>query len=179
VLIGLFVVFASTAEQAQTETDVLLARTRVSDVMTPHPITAPAGLTVQELLDQLLLEHRVSAFPVVDERGHPVGLVTLDRIRRIPAAQRPFTRLADAACPLDEVVVTASADPVAELIPRLLDSVDRRALVVELGELVGIVSHTDIVRALEVARLSADGRAPRERGHAPRDQRDGTAVEPV
>jgi hypothetical protein len=52
-MIGLFIAFASTAEQAQTEAEVLLVDTSVRNVMTSHPITAPGDITVQELLDTI------------------------------------------------------------------------------------------------------------------------------
>lgn len=44
--IGLFVLFASTVESTQSEQTELLGGVRVGEVMTPHPITAPARVSV-------------------------------------------------------------------------------------------------------------------------------------
>ena len=47
----------------------------VKDVMTSPAITVPARTTVKEGL-RLLDEHRVTSLPVVDGKGHMVGIVS-------------------------------------------------------------------------------------------------------
>jgi H+/Cl- antiporter ClcA len=50
----------------------------VADVMTPDVVTVPAALPVVELLPRYFLsgEHKHQAYPVVDERGQLLGVIT-------------------------------------------------------------------------------------------------------
>jgi Zn-dependent protease/predicted transcriptional regulator len=152
-IIGLFVGFASTAEAEQTELTVLLGGVRTRDIMTPDPITVSPALSVQALLDDVVLRTHVSAFPVVDDHGAVLGLVTLHEVRGVPAAARASTPVLAAAVPIDRVLVTTPDVPVTELVAAI-SRPGTRALVVEDGRLVGIVSTTDVTRALEVRGLS-------------------------
>jgi len=179
VFIGLFITFASTAEAAQTERDLLLGGLRVRDVMTPEPLTAPGSISVASLVDQYILRQHVSAYPVIDDLGRPVALMTLERVRAVPAGRRNETSVRAVAAPISEVVVASPDDPVNALVPRLATSREGRALVLDQGRLVGIVSHTDIIRALELRQLTPPPPRPPPRPHArpspPRSPR-GTLV---
>jgi Zn-dependent protease/CBS domain-containing protein len=153
--IGWFLVGAATAEGQQANLRAALAGLPVRQVMTPDVTTVPASMTVQELLDGELARHRPSTFPLTTDTGALAGLVTLDRIRRVPPAERATTALTDIACPLDEVATATPTEPVADLLPRLNACADRRALVLQDGRLVGIVTPTDISHALEWHGLRA------------------------
>jgi Zn-dependent protease/CBS domain-containing protein len=161
-LIGWFIIGAAGAEEQQTRLDAALHDVRVGQVMTPAPDTVPAHLTVSELIDGYLFARRHSSFPLVDPDGHPVGLVTLARVKQVPADRRGQTRLRDIAYRLDEVPTAVPEDPLTELLPRLTRVADGRALVLDDGRLVGIVTPTDITRAVERSTLgaTAPGSAP-------------------
>ncbi|WP_238012318.1 site-2 protease family protein [Dactylosporangium sp. AC04546] len=158
-LIGWFIVSAAAGEQRQARLGSALAGIRVADVMTPDPVTVPAGLTVADFVDHRLREARHSTLPLVDGAG-PAGLITLARIERVPQSQRASTTLRAAACPMSEVPVAGPDDAIVDLIPRLSGSTDRRALVVDDGRLVGVVSPRDVQRVVRCAVL----RRPAARG---------------
>jgi CBS domain-containing protein len=158
VFIGLFIVLASTAESAEVEGQALLTGVQVGEVMTPDPITAPADITVDELLDTYVLRSRASAYPVLDG-DELVGLVTLDRVRQVPPASRHGVSVRSIACPLDQVPTAAPATPLVDLLPPLVRSGEGRALVLDQGRLVGIVSNTDVSRAIEVRAITPTGGA--------------------
>ncbi len=52
-----------------------LFQRRVRDVMRKHVVTVNAQDTVHDALE-LMLENKVSALPVVDHRGHCVGVLS-------------------------------------------------------------------------------------------------------
>ncbi|MFC0504072.1 site-2 protease family protein [Micromonospora costi] len=147
-LIGWFLIGAAGMEERQARMGSALRDVRVADVMTPQPQTASADLTVADFVDRYLFAYRHSALPLT-EGGRPVGLVTLDRVRGVPADRRDATTLAEVACREDQLVLARPDEQLNELLPRLNECADGRALVVTDGNLVGIVSPSDISRAVQ------------------------------
>ena len=116
----------------------LLAR----DVMATEVISVQPSMTVQELAN-LLTERRISGAPVVDYRGMLLGIVSdadiLSRRRNEETVRSIMTT---------DVIAVAEDESVQEI--ALLLSVKRinRVPVLRQGKLVGIVSRTDIVKAM-------------------------------
>lgn len=130
-------------EERQAQVGAALSEVRVRDIMSAEPVTAPTDINVSELVDRHVLSSRHSAFPLVEE-GRPTGLVTLDRIRRVPRDRWADTRVRDIACTADELTIASPDERVTDLLPRLSGCADGRALVVRNEHLIGIVSPTDI-----------------------------------
>ncbi|WP_431911361.1 site-2 protease family protein [Micromonospora carbonacea] len=151
-LIGWFLIGAAGMEERQARLGSALRGVRVADVMTPQPQTASGDMTVADFVDHYLFAYRHSALPLTDD-GRPVGLVTLDRVRGIPAEARSATRLAEVACRADQLVLADPDEQLTDLLPRLSECADGRALVVAGGRLVGIVSPSDISRAVQRGNL--------------------------
>jgi CBS domain-containing protein len=160
-LIGWFLTNAAAAEEQQAKLNDELAGVRVRDVMSTEPTTAPASIPVDQFIDEYVFPNRYSTFPLTDNGGEPAGLVTLNRVKHVPADQRATTVVRDVACPLEDVPVVGPDEPVAELIPRMAGCADGRALVVDDGHIVGLVSPTDVMRRMEIAQL----RGPRQDQH--------------
>jgi Zn-dependent protease/CBS domain-containing protein len=157
-LIGWFVTSGATAEARQAVVTGELRGIRVGQIMTPQPATVPGSMTVSSFLDGYVFRVRHQSFPVTrDGEDTVTGLVTFNRIKQVPAARREETVLADIACPLSEVATASPDDSVSDLIPRLTGCADQRALVLRNGDLVGIVSPSDIARMLD--RLHATQRS--------------------
>lgn len=87
------------------------------------------------------------------EADRPVGLVTLDRVRGIPADRRATTTLAEVSCRAEDLVLARPEEELNDLLPRLSECADGRALVVVDQRLVGIVSPSDISRAVQRGSL--------------------------
>jgi Zn-dependent protease/CBS domain-containing protein len=150
-LVGWFLISAATSESQQAMLQAQLRTVAVRQVMTPSPVTVPATSTVAQFFGDLLPRYRHSAFPVVAD-GQTVGLVTVHRASQVPAAERDRTTLRDIACPLSEVARGTPDEPAADLLPRLHECSDNRALIFTDGHLAGIVSPADMSHTLE--RLS-------------------------
>ncbi|WP_446210881.1 site-2 protease family protein [Micromonospora sp. IBSANI012] len=147
-LIGWFLIGAAGVEERQARMGSALHGVRVGDVMTPQPQTASAEMTVADFVDHYLFAYRHSALPLTEE-GRPVGLVTLDRVRGIPADRRGSTTLAEVSCRAEDLVLARPEEQLNDLLPRLSECADGRALVVTDQRLVGIVSPSDISRAVQ------------------------------
>ncbi len=139
------------------------------DLMTTNPVVIPPETPVAAVAE-LLATRGISAVPVVDSEGVPLGIVTEgDLIRRL-AEQPPgqlnwFLQLFARSKPLAERfakahgktardvmtkdLVTVSETESAERIAELMEQNHiRRVLVVKGKHLVGIVSRADLLRAV-------------------------------
>jgi len=170
--LGWFLLLAARAEaMVVTQQDALDGLT-VAELMTHDPVVAPAQISVTELIDDYLFRFRHSAYPVVDDLGRPVGLVTLERLRTVPPAARSTTDVRAIAFAMDEVPCRQANEPALDLLAELARSRPGRALVLDGTHLVGIVSKTDIVRILDLR--AALGPVPIDGPPAPREIEDRT-----
>jgi CBS domain-containing protein len=138
---------------------------KVRDIMTTDPVKVTADTRLKEAA-RLMVRHRVSGLPVVDEGGKLIGIVSEgDFIRREAGRDRPHgVSLLDAVFGEGELQ-PVGAETVAEVMTRSVVTITpeatvgeaarvmgrrsvKRLPVVDLeGELVGIVSRADIVGA--------------------------------
>jgi Zn-dependent protease/CBS domain-containing protein len=164
-LVGWFLISAATAEEQQARMGSRLSGVRVGDVMTRDPVVADGTMTLAEFVDQLALSHQFSCYPLVDPGGRLTGLVTLNRVRAVPPSRRPDTRLRDIACPPDGVPTAHPDEPLVTLLPRMRGCTDGRAVVLdEQDRVIGVLSSTDISRALQAADLRSFHAYPPPRG---------------
>jgi len=158
-LIGWFLVSASRGEAESSLRATELAGLHVSDAMTPEPFTVPAWVTLDRLWEEGVEKRRLSSFPVVDVAGTFAGLVTVPRMRRVPAIHWAQTPAGTVACPPRECVIAAAHDDLATVTRAMSGSPDRRAVVLHAGQAIGIVSPDDVDRtaACSTHRTSSGG----------------------
>lgn len=153
-LIGWFIVGGATAEEQQAKVEGRLAGVIVGQAMTGQPTVLDGSLTVDDFAARVALTHQFSTYPLVDDHGRLTGLVTLNRVRAVPPELRATTRLRDIACAPSEVPTARPEDPLVELLERMQGCADGRAVVVDdVGRVVGVLSASDIARALQLADL--------------------------
>jgi CBS domain-containing protein len=153
--IGWFIFAASREEEAQVITRQAIAGVRVADVMTADPHTAPADITVEDFIQRYVLGDRHSAYPVADRDGSIIGLITLAQLRGVAPSQRAATLVREAAMPLSRVPTAAPDEPLTALLERLGSHGGNRALVVDGGRVVGIVTASDLSRLIDVYQLAS------------------------
>jgi Zn-dependent protease len=164
-LVGWFLISAATAEEQQARMGGRLSGVRVGDVMTRGPVVADGTMTLAEFVDRLAMSHRFSSYPLIDHDGRLTGLVTLNRVRAVPANRRTGTRLRDIACPPEAVPTARPDEPLVTLLPRMRGCSDGRAVVLDEHErVIGVVSSTDISRSLQSADLRSFHAYPPPRG---------------
>lgn len=157
-VLGFFLVNAAAAEESHARASSALQGLRVADVMSSDLVTADPRESVFAFIGRVVLRHRLSAYPLVDSAGHFHGLVTLNRIRALDQSRHATTSLADIACPPDELPQARPDEPLVDLLPRMNGCADGRAVVLDAGGgLVGIVSPSDISRAIQTGDLRASG----------------------
>jgi len=142
---------------------------KARDVMVSPVITVKPDASVREVA-QTLLERRISAVPVVDDRGKLVGIISegdlLHRAEADTQRQRPWWLLvmtSDEALAADYVkehsrkvadvmtknVITANPDtPLHEIARTLERHAIKRVPIVQDGQVVGIVSRANLIQAV-------------------------------
>lgn len=154
-LLGWILIGAATAETSVVAAREALTGLRVSDAMTPRPVTVPADATLARFMQALFGGRRHAAYPVVDG-PRPVGLLSFRAAARVPADDWDRVRAADAATPLADCVVLEEDAPLEEAVVEL--GGDARAIVVRDGVLTGILSATDLARMIELRRVTGGAR---------------------
>jgi CBS domain-containing protein len=85
--------------------------------------------------------------------GELVGIVTLEGVKRVPRDQWPASRVSHAMTPLHECAVVAPGTTVESALHEMSrPQAGGRALVVDRGQLVGIVSASDVSRWIQRLR---------------------------
>jgi Zn-dependent protease len=151
-ILGWFVFGAARAEQQQAGLEHDLGGLRVRDVMTPCPTTAPDSVSVARLIDEFVLSSAGSAFPLIGSDGRVSGLVTLNHCKVVPPAQRDHVLARDIAEPVVSVPRAMPDDTMIDALNRTSPT-QRRLLVFDGDDLVGIVTPTDIMRIVQRASL--------------------------
>lgn len=161
VLLGWFIGQAARQEALSGKASDVLSGRRVRDLMTTVPVTVPPDMTVDALAN-LLVRASHPVYPVVDD-GHFAGLLVLRDAGRVPLAQRASASVRDVMLPAAEVPMVHPDDLVTDVLP-LLTREPGRVVVTEPavpGEVVGILSETDLTRAVtNRSRPSSAGGGP-------------------
>jgi CBS domain-containing protein len=143
---------------------------KARDVMVSPAITVKPSASVRAVAG-IFLEQRISAVPVVDEQGRLAGMVSDgDLIHRVEAGterRRSWWRLgltrdetlADdyvnaharrvADVMTHDVISIVPDTPLHEIAAVLKENAIKRVPVVENGQIVGIVSHANLIQASE------------------------------
>ena len=164
ILIGVafFVYIAASSEAQQVVMKAAFEGITVGDIMTSSPDlhTVTPETTVQELIHRMFSE-RHTGYPVLED-GHLVGLVTLADAREIDPVERDAYRVEDVmTTALETIGPDADAMDALERMQRerigrlLVVDRDERAFggyENDEGDLVGLVSRSDVMTALNVVQ---------------------------
>jgi Zn-dependent protease len=157
-LVGWFLSGSASAERAATIVAERLAGLRVADVMSAPPVVASGWWTVQAFIDRLLGEpgRRYREFPVVDIDGRLAGVVSIADLTRCSPAERRNVPVRQLARPLvDELVLTPDM-PLEQVLQRAPILGGALAAVVADGHVAGVLTSTDIARAVEIRALHSE-----------------------
>ena len=148
-LIGWFLDGAARGETHGEQARHALEGVLVEDVMSKNPVVVPSWITVDLLVDQYVMGHEFTSFPTHSIDGRVDGLVTMRGIKRLPVQQRRNRRAIDIAIPAAAVPIARRDERLTDLLRRMGNVSDGRAMVYDADHLVGIVSPSDIARLLQ------------------------------
>jgi Zn-dependent protease/CBS domain-containing protein len=149
--IGWFLLQAATAEARYIATEAALHGLRVRDLMVRDPVTVDGDLTVGQFMDEVARSRRFTTYPVVD-RERPIGLLAFGSVAALPRSEWDSRRVREAMLPLERVPLLTEDETAIDALTALSSPTSNRGLVVENGHLAGLLSITDLTRALELRR---------------------------
>ena len=145
--IGWFLVQAARSSYQELQLRNLLRGVEAEDVMAGSLLRIPPDLTLQQAVDGYFMRYDHGAFPV-DEQGRTIGLLTLRGVRRVPSQEWSTRRVREHMVPLDDQVLVAPHARMDDVLGKLEDGEANRVLVVQDGEVVGIITPSDLTRWL-------------------------------
>jgi predicted transcriptional regulator len=158
--IGWFLLQGARAEARYVATEEALGGLRVRDLMVRDPVTVHADSTIGSFMDDVASSHRFTTYPVLDG-GRPVGLLAFASVAAVPRSEWNTRRVRDTMIPLDQVPLLTDDEKAVDALAELSAPRANRGLVVDNGDLAGLLSITDLARALEVGRMSAQAQGDR------------------
>jgi len=158
--IGWFLLQGARAEARYVATEQALGGLRVRDLMVRHPVTVDADSTIGSFMDDVAGSHRFTTYPVL-EGDRPVGLLAFASVAAVPRSDWDTRRVRDTMFPLDDIPLLTEDELAVNALEELSAPTGNRGLVVDDGHLAGLLSITDIARALEVGRNPAQSPSPR------------------
>jgi Zn-dependent protease/CBS domain-containing protein len=145
--IGWFLLGAASAELQYLAARDALGGLYVRDLMVRDPATVRQSLTLGDFMDDVVHSRRYTTYPVVDN-GHVVGLLPFRCVAQVPRSEWDARTVQDCMLPVDEVPVLDEDDQLVEIVDELGQG-PGRGLVLEGDRLVGLLSISDVARALE------------------------------
>jgi PDZ domain-containing secreted protein/Zn-dependent protease/CBS domain-containing protein len=160
--LGWFLVQAAQAEASSAFVREAFEGRRVGDLMSRDPAVVSAGVSVGELLDVIVGQSGHSTYPVV-KGEEVVGLVSLRQASTVPPADRDTRTVGEV---MQVHVPRLSPETPLSEAAEVLNSEPRRALIMDRDRLVGVLSISDVARAIETERTRASRRPARAGGLA-------------
>ena len=149
--IGWFLLSSARAANSQVMLQSMFRGVKVSQVMNPAPITVPANISLQKLVDEYFLPHGLHS-ALVTQGDQLAGLITLSDIRHVPREQWAQTPVGYSMIPLDRLHVVYPQQNLNDVMPLIAGQDVNQLPVVLDGRVVGVLSRDSIMRFLEIRR---------------------------
>nr|WP_319372759.1 CBS domain-containing protein [uncultured Methanobacterium sp.] len=148
ILIALFIYIGADAEYKEIMISTLLEGIKVKEIMTHEVITIPPETSVEETL-KIMFRSKHMGYPVMDAENI-LGIITFHDISRARKGddKKPVTEFMTS-----DLVITSPEELLNDALAKLSQAHVGRLPVVENDQLVGIISRTDIMRAMEIIKL--------------------------
>jgi Zn-dependent protease/predicted transcriptional regulator len=151
IFIGMFLFAAALAGRRQAALQHTLATISVRDLMVQTVTSIPSHCTLDEAVNQYFKLYGYGGFPVLDD-GQLAGLVTVHEIQAVPVALWPWRRVGQVMRPLTPSLVVEPDVPVIQAMERMAREGWDRLVVMQDGQIAGLVTHSAIVHYLQLRK---------------------------
>ncbi len=145
ILIAVFIYMGAGGEERLTRLTLALEGIRVDQVMTKEVDTVSSDSTVAELMERIAVKRHMG-YPVVN--GGLQGIVTFQDAVAVPQDRRDRVRVGDISS--KKIVTIEPYGEALDAVKLMTDRTIGRLLVTDGGQLVGILTRTDLMRAVSI-----------------------------
>ncbi|MBZ2165836.1 CBS domain-containing protein [Methanobacterium spitsbergense] len=144
ILVAIFVYLGAEGEYRSVVVSTLLGDEKVKDIMTSDVHTLNPDNSVQETL-KIMFREKHMGYPITED-GKLIGIITFHDVSKIPENNRDMLIKEIMST---EMIISDPNENLVETIGKLNRNNIGRLPVIENGELVGIISKTDITKILD------------------------------
>ncbi|MCX9011410.1 MAG: CBS domain-containing protein [Candidatus Methanoperedens sp.] len=146
ILIAFFIYIGASEEEKSTAVNVILEGVKIRDIMSRDVKTVSSGMSVEELVE-IMFRLKHMGYPVVDD-GRLIGIVTFTDVLKVPKEERKNVKVSQI---MTRELITCKEDDDAVVALKLMTMNNiGRIIVKDDGKMTGIVSRTDILRAVQL-----------------------------
>jgi len=149
--IGWFLLSAAQSARTQSTIETAFSGVTVGQIMNPNPMTVPANISLQKLVDDYFLPQGLRSALVL-QGDQLAGLITLSDIRHVPREQWGQTPVGFVMIPVERLHTATPQQSVKDALPLMSGQDVNQLPVVQDGKLVGVLTRDAIIRTLEVRR---------------------------
>jgi Zn-dependent protease/predicted transcriptional regulator len=149
ILIALFIFIGAGMESASVQYSYFLQDVTIGAMMSSPVTTVPSTLPVSNVIDMMYASKHLG-FPVVD-RGALVGMITLVDVNRTSPIDREAMQVRDMMT-RDPITLPPTV-PVIDALRIMSAKNISRIPIVQDGEILGIVTRTDILKVIELKQI--------------------------
>ena len=151
IFIGMFLFATALASRRQAALRQSLAAVPVRDLMVQTVISISPDCTLDEAVNQYFRPYGYGGFPVLED-GQLVGLITVLEVQTVQPALWPWRQVRQVMRPLVPSLVVAPDAPVIQAMERMAQEGWDRLVVMQDGQVIGLVTHSAIVHFLQLRR---------------------------
>jgi Zn-dependent protease/predicted transcriptional regulator len=146
IIIAFFIYIGAGQESTMVKYNMLLQDVTIRDAMSSPAVTVPPDLPVSEVV-RMMYSSRHLGFPVV-RNGSLIGIVTLGDVHNVPEPDREALQVQDIMT--KDPITLRPDDALIEALKVMSVRSIGRVPLVEHGNVVGIITRTDIMRVMEL-----------------------------
>ncbi len=158
-LIGMFVQRAATAEDFRSDVRNALGNQPVGDFMTINPIVVDVALGLHELVNDYFYHYHHDMFPAMNQ-GAIVGCVTIRDVKNVPRESWQSISVNNIMKPCNSSNSIDAGISAVEAITLMGRANNGRMMVLENGQLVGVVTLKDLVGVMTMRKELGDPICP-------------------
>ena len=151
ILLAAFVMTAAQAAITDVQTKTALKGQSVADLMSEVTVTITPHDSLFHAINEVMLPQKVTFVPVV-EGSTLLGYIDSDILRRIETDNWVTTQVGDVFAAHDASNTVDPSTPASDLLTRMAETGQRKFLVVKDGNLVGVITLTDMLRLVGAMR---------------------------
>ncbi len=131
----------------QTAIGDALAGFKVGEVMTKDVHSIPIDATVNEIVETFF-KYKHGGFPVV-ENGELVGCVTIEDVKKVAKEKWEKTKVEKIMTVREKLILSNPEETVLDAMTKMSNHDIGRLPVIDEGELVGIISRSDVMHIVK------------------------------